>query len=95
MNGTVFANSQAGNKGGAVTLSSGDHPWTVAFYSCGGENSSVGLDFEDDPQGEGGGFSVGEGVTLLLSDCFLNNNSCGKKDRLVVYWLANCVRGEN
>lgn len=85
MNDTAFANGHAGNKGGAVSLSGGDDSWTVEFHRCSVENSDVGFAFKDDQQGEGGAFSVGERVTLLLSDCLVKNNSCGNKVRVVVY----------
>lgn len=85
VNDTVFFNSHAGNKGGAVSLSGGDRPWTVEFHRCSVENSSVGLGIEDDPQGEGGAFSVGDGVTLILFGCLLKDNSCGKKVGFVVF----------
>ena len=77
---TVFVNSHVGHKGGSVSLSGGSNPWNVEFLGCSVEGSTAGLgDFKDDPQGEGGAFSVGEGVTLLLADCTLKGNSCGKK----------------
>lgn len=79
----MFANGYAGRKGGAVSLSSGDDPSTVAFHRCSVGNSSAGSKFEDDPQGEGGAFSVGDGVTLLLSDCILKGNASGKKVRFI------------
>ena len=79
VNDTIFVNSRVGNKGGSVSLSGGNDPWNVAFHKCTVENSTAGLDFKDDPQGEGGAFSVGEGVTLLVADCTFKGSSCGKK----------------
>lgn len=87
VNDTAFANGYAGSKGGSVSLSGGADSYTVDFHRCSVENSSVGFAFKDDPQGEGGGFSVGERVTLLLSDCVVKGNSCGKKVRFVVHEL--------
>lgn len=42
---------------------------------------------KDDPQGEGGAFWVGFGATLVLSDCILKNNYCGKKVSIYVYFF--------
>lgn len=81
VNDTVFVNGRTGAKGGSVSLSGSEDPSTVEFHRCSVENSSAGFDFKDDPQGEGGAFSVGEGVTLVLSDCLVEECSCGKKVR--------------
>lgn len=59
----------------------------VEFHRCTVDRSSTGLATKDDPQGEGGAFSVGDGVTLLLSNCTLKNNYCGKKVMLIMYTL--------
>lgn len=79
MNDTTFRNNRVAKKGGAVAIGSGDGRSDVEFHRCTVDNSSTGKDIKDDPQGEGGGFSVGGGVTLLLSDCVVKNNHCGKK----------------
>ena len=83
VNDTVFMKGYAGHTGGAVSLSGGDHSWDVEFHRCWVENSSAGFVYEDEPQGEGGAFAVGEGVTLLLTDCLLKGISCRNKVRLV------------
>lgn len=78
VNDTAFVNSRVAKKGGAVALGSGDG-LNVEFHRCTVDNSSTGQAFDDDPQGEGGAFSVGKGLTFLLSNCTLKNNYCGKK----------------
>lgn len=79
-NDTVFVNSRVAKKGGAVALSTGTLPSSlVEFHRCTVNGSSTGDAIKDDPQGEGGAFAVGGGVTFLLSDCVLANNYCGKK----------------
>lgn len=78
-NDTMFLHSRVAKKGGAVALASGDGRSQVELHRCRVYNSSTGIVLKDDPQGEGGAFSVGGGVTLLLSDCALKNNYCGKK----------------
>ena len=85
VNDTVFMKGYAGNKGGAVSLSGGDDAWDLEFHRCWMESSSAGFGFEDDPQGEGGAFAVGEGVTLILSDCLLKGISSGNKVRLFLW----------
>ena len=80
MNDTTFLNSRVAKKGGAVAISKGDEPSSVVnFHRCTIDNSVTGDAVEDDIQGEGGAFSVGDGVTLLLSSCTLTNNYSGKK----------------
>lgn len=81
MNDTVFVNSRAAKKGGAVAIAGGDERSSVDFHRCTFDNSSTGLEIKDDPQGEGGTFSVGGGVTLLLSGCTVKDSYCGKKVR--------------
>lgn len=83
VNDTMFVDSHVARKGGAVAISNGDELSSrVDFYRCIFHNSTAGTELiEDDAQGEGGVFSVGDGVTLLLSHCTLTNNSCGKKVR--------------
>lgn len=60
----------------------------MEFHGCTVDNSTTGEAIEDDPQGEGGAFSVATGTTLVLADCVLRNNYCGKKVRLFL-----CVLG--
>ncbi|CAM9163211.1 unnamed protein product, partial [Laminaria digitata] len=79
VNDTMFVNSRVAKKGGAVALGGEEKQWRVEFHRCTVDNSSTGLAIKDDHQGEGGAFVVGAGVTLLLSDCVLTNNYCGKK----------------
>lgn len=62
-----------------MSLSGGDDAWEIDFHRCTVNSSSAGYGIEDDPQGEGGAFSVGEKITLLLADCIFESNSCGKK----------------
>ena len=78
-NDTMFYNGHAGNKGGAVVISGTDEPLRVEFHRCTVHNSSAGGYVEDDPQGEGGVFSVGAGAILLVADCIIEDNYCGKK----------------
>eukprot|EP00904_Undaria_pinnatifida_P010820 jgi/Undpi1/6869/HiC_scaffold_21.g09345.m1 len=86
VNDTVFVNSRVAKKGGAVAISNGEELSSeVEFNRCTVDNSSTGgLAMMDDPQGEGGAFVVGDGVTLLLSNCTLKNNYCGKKGGALV-----------
>lgn len=79
VNDTVFFQSRVGSKGGAVSLSGGADFWDIGFHRCTVNGSSAGDGIEDDPQGEGGAFSVGQNITLLLADCIFENNTCGKK----------------
>ena len=79
VNDTLFDNSRVAKKGGAVAIGSGDGRSHVEFHRCRLNGSSTGKAIKDDPQGEGGAFSVGGGVTLILSDCVINNSYCGKK----------------
>lgn len=78
-NDTVFVNSHAGVKGGAVAINPADEPSTVEFHRCMMDNCSAGNTTEEESHGEGGVFSVGEGATLGLVDCTLKNNHCGDK----------------
>lgn len=78
-NDTFFVNSHVGDKGGAVTIQTWTTPSYIEFTRCTVDNSSAGLAIEDDPQGEGGAFSVVEGATLVLTDCVIRNNHCGSK----------------
>ena len=66
-------------KGGAIILSSLTRPTTVEFHRCSVGDNVAGAAVEDDPQGEGGAIVVGGGSTLILEDCLLLNNTCGKK----------------
>ncbi|MEP5117293.1 MAG: hypothetical protein ABJQ90_16330, partial [Parasphingorhabdus sp.] len=72
-------NSSVGKKGGAVVIGSGNASSHVEFHRCTVVNSTTGRYFKDDPQGEGGAFSVDMGITLVVSDCILKNNYCGNK----------------
>ena len=79
VNDTVLAKSHVGEKGGAVAIGAGDAPSRIEFHRCTVANTTTGSHIEDDPQGEGGGFSLAKGVTLLLSHCVLKDNSSGNK----------------
>lgn len=82
MNDTIFVNSSVANKGGSVVISKeSENSNVVEFHGCIVDNSSSGLLLDDDAQGDGGAFSVGSGVTLLLSNCTLKNNFSGDKVR--------------
>ena len=86
-NDTVFENSHVGDKGGAVVIESGETS-RIVMNGCVVHNCSAGYPLEEDPQGDGGGFSVATGTTLILESCHLTNNHCGKKVGLVF----NCIR---
>ena len=79
VNDTAIRNSRVAKKGGAVAIGSGDGRSNVEFHRCTVDNSSTGEAIKDDPQGEGGAFSVGGGVTLLLADSVVKRSYCGKK----------------
>eukprot|EP00904_Undaria_pinnatifida_P010819 jgi/Undpi1/6868/HiC_scaffold_21.g09344.m1 len=80
VNDTIFVNSSVANKGGSVVISKeSESSNVVKFHGCTVDNSSSGLLLDDDGQGDGGAFSVGSGVTLLLSNCTLKNNFSGDK----------------
>ena len=81
VNDTIFSYNHAGRKGGAVVIASGSSPSHVEFHRCTVANTTTGSYIEDDPQGEGGAFAVGEGIWLLIDDCIVSNNFCGKKVR--------------
>lgn len=76
---TMFFNNNVARKGGAVAIGSGLPASYVEFQRCTVYNSTTGKEIKDDPQGEGGAFAVGRGVTLVLKDCLLVDNVCGKK----------------
>ena len=82
VNDTILANSHVGKKGGAVAIGAGEAPSHIEFHRCTVDNASTGRYIEDDPQGTGGAFNVGQALTLVLSDCVLKNNYCGSKVRL-------------
>lgn len=79
VNDTLFVNSHVGNKGGAVAVEDVSASTYIELHRCTVENATAGIALEEDPQGEGGGFSVGQGATLVLANCTLRNNTCGKK----------------
>ncbi|CAN0008375.1 unnamed protein product, partial [Scytosiphon promiscuus] len=79
-NDTVFAE----NGGGAVVIGSGKAPSHVELHRCTVLDSTTGWkEIEDDPQGEGGAFSVAQTTTLVLADCLLANNFAGKKGGVI------------
>lgn len=83
VNDTAFYRNSVGRKGGAVVIAGGDAYSKVEFHNCTVENSTTGMQTKDDPQGEGGAFTVGGRCSLLLADCIIANNYCGKKVRRV------------
>lgn len=91
MNDTVFRNSRVAKKGGAVAIGSGDGRSEVEFHRCTVDNSSTGEAIKDDPQGEGGAFSVGGGVTLLMADSVVTRSYCGKKVLPLRFWPCLCL----
>ena len=76
---TTFSGNTAAKKGGAVTVGSGTVGTTIEFHRCLIASSTTGKAIEDDPQGEGGAFSLGQGTHLMSEDCIVKNNACGKK----------------
>ena len=82
VNDTILVNSHVGKKGGAVAIGTGNATSYIEFHRCTVDNATAGRHIEDDPQGEGGAFIVGEALTLVLSHCVLKNNNCGSKVRL-------------
>ncbi|CAN0189805.1 unnamed protein product, partial [Pylaiella littoralis] len=81
VNDTVFWNSKVARKGGAIVIGSGSFPSHVELHRCNIFNSTVGKEIKDDPQGEGGAIAVAQTVSLLLADCVLTENYCGKKEQ--------------
>ena len=80
VNDTLFVNSHVGNKGGAVAIIEDDSASSyIELHRCTVENATAGTGLEEDPHGEGGGFSVGRGATLVLANCILRNNTSGRK----------------
>ena len=79
MNDTTFIYNAAARKGGAIAVGSGNGPSYIEFHRCLIHNSTTGWPIKDDPQGEGGGFALGRGTTLVLQDCVVTDNYCGKK----------------
>lgn len=93
MNDTIIAENNVGRKGGAVAIGTGDAPSHIEFHRCLVANSTTGLYIEDDPQGEGGAFAVGRGITLVLSDCVLTGNYCGNKVCFMFVNSCSAVEG--
>ena len=79
VNDTTFINNTSGEKGGAIAVSSDSSRSTIEFHHCLIFNSTTGAPINDDPQGEGGAFVLGGGTHLILEDCVVKNNACGKK----------------
>ena len=84
VNDTVFIYNAAAKKGAAFTVGSGNS--SIEFHRCLIHNSTTGWPFEDDPQGEGGGFALGAGTTTILEDCVVTDNYCGKKVWYRSWW---------
>ena len=85
VNDTTFIYNAVAKKGAAVAVGSGDAPSYIEFHRCVVDNSTTGWPFEDDPQGEGGAFSLGKGTTIVIEDCVVKNNYCGKKVSSDIY----------
>ena len=79
VNDTTFSDNTSGEKGGAITFGSGSNSRTIEFHRCLIASSITGAPIKDDPQGEGGAFALGQGTHLILEDCVVKNNTCGKK----------------
>ena len=86
VNDTVFIYNAAALKGAAVVVGSGDGPSFIEFHRCLIHNSTTGWPFEDDPQGDGGGFVLGKGTTTILEDCVVTDNYCGNKVWYRSWW---------
>lgn len=100
VNGSHFANGHVAKKGGSVQVSDGFLGSSyVEFHSCEFLNASAGILIEDDPQGEGGTFSVGGGATLVLVDTVVTDSYAGKKVSLTMFEfffpVAAVVGGES
>lgn len=76
---TAFLGSSAASKGGTVQISGDKGSSVVEFAGCLVVNSSAGMGFDDDPQGDGGAFSVGTGVTLILANSTVWGGTAGNK----------------
>lgn len=82
IHGSTFINSHTARKGGSVQVSNGVMGASyVEFNGCSFLNASAGSYIEDDPQGEGGVFSVGSGNTLVVVDTVVADAYAGKKVR--------------
>ena len=79
VNDTTFIYNAAARKGGAVAIATNDATTYVEFHRCFINASTTGSPIKDDPQGEGGAFALGDNTTLVLEDCMVTNNYCGKK----------------
>lgn len=79
VNDTAFVGNGVARKGGAVSVASGEDMPTLEFNRCTVNGSVTGEEIKDNPQGEGGGFSIGKKCTVILSDSEFHNNYCGKK----------------
>ena len=92
---TTFIGNNAAQKGGAVAVSSGKiSPTTIEFHRCLIINSTTGKYIEDDPQGEGGAFSLSEGLHLVLEDCVVANSTCGKKVCVLLLTITEKMKRE-
>jgi len=91
VNDTILIYNAVANKGAAVAVGSGDAPSYIEFHRCVVDNSTTGWPFEDDPQGEGGAFSLGSGTTLVLEDCLITNNYAGKKVSCDTFTKCHCL----
>ena len=85
VNDTTFIYNAAARKGGAVAIATNDATTYVEFHRCFINASTTGLPIKDDPQGEGGAFALGDNTTLVLEDCMVTNNYCGKKVAIVFF----------
>ena len=86
VNDTIFFYNAAALKGAAIVVGSGDSPCFVEFHRCLIHNSTTEWPIKDIPQGEGGGFALGEGTTTILEDCEWTDNYCGKKVGSRSWW---------
>lgn len=79
VNTSTFMDNGAAAKGGAIQISGDTGASFVEFNRCLVSNNSAGTNIEDDPQGDGGAFSVGTGVSLLLEECVVQTSYAGNK----------------
>lgn len=77
VNDMTFIYNTFAKKGRAVSVSSSSS--YIESHRCVVDNTTTGWPFEDDRQGEGSAFSLESGITVVMEDCVLKNNYCGRK----------------
>lgn len=79
VNDSTFHNPFVAKKGATLHMGSGSGGSVVEVNRCLVINATCGVYIEDEPQGEGGAFSVGGGTTLIMQDTIVRNSTTGKK----------------